>query len=247
MLMSGEITLPGTLMKMTNWLVMTRHAASAGRGMCHQPTQARAEQRTNWIASNIQHSSGVVNCTNCPVQPTSLIMNTYTCRNKTHVIALYASLSFEKYLASDMGRYLHGHFLWNVLKRMWLQHSKCCETKSCLHLCNTIFMLCDWLRSAGSYFVSARWLLRCVTIPTPAPSTGRPPEKTTLAKSSQYVGNVLLKAGYCIGWVKVPLESRPNFLRAIYGCLNTGLLLKAHSNNGGVRNMITPWRIFIFC
>ena len=107
MLMSGEITLPGTLMKMTNWLVMTRHAASAGRGMCHQPTQARAEQRTNWIASNNQHSSGVVNCTNCPVQPTSLIMNTYTCRNKTHVIALYASLSFEKYSASIKGRYLH--------------------------------------------------------------------------------------------------------------------------------------------
>ena len=56
------------------------------------------------------HSSGVVNRTNCPVQPTSLIMNTYTCILKTHVIALYASLSFKKYLASVKGRYLHGHF-----------------------------------------------------------------------------------------------------------------------------------------
>lgn len=77
MLMSGEITLLET-MKMTNWLVMTRHAASAVRGMCHQAAllsarAARAERRTNWIASNkLSNAVNIINI-HTRVKPTSLL------------------------------------------------------------------------------------------------------------------------------------------------------------------------------
>ena len=82
MLMSGEITLLGTHDENdklarhdpTRGLRWARNVSSACSGQGGPEDKLDRQQQAS--------SSGVVNRTNCPVQPTSLIMNTYTCINK---------------------------------------------------------------------------------------------------------------------------------------------------------------------
>ena len=251
LLMLAEITLLET-MKMTNWLVMIHTRPLLGQ----ECVISLLGRRTNWSGSTKStqvwaDTTGldvwILNPESC-LSSAGNIINTFYIhvQNPRHLSRCMSPswLSIEKCLASVKSRHFP-NFSWLLrIKQSRVTQGVVRQRVVCIFVTQYLCYATDWDQ-----------LGHILCQPSLCSDVSRYQHPSTLAlqrklywQRFQYFFITLYffeKQDVSAG--SVPLESRPNILGAIYGCLTKGLLLKALTNNGGVRNMITPWRNFIFC